>query len=88
MKGSYEERLLGCLNVAQAIFNTFVLILTLSIFLLAPTLVSSSHLGIGGEQINSQDEYHQRCCQRGCLCHTSLADNTVQIVLDEVPMHG
>ena len=63
-----------------------VLILTLSIFLLAPTLVSSSHLGIGGEQINSQDgSTINDVAKEGCLCHNSLADNTVQIVLDEVP---
>lgn len=63
-----------------------VLILTLSIFLLAPGLVSSSHLGIGGEQINSQDgSTINDVAKEGCLCHNIAADNTVQIILDQVP---
>jgi len=63
-----------------------VLIMTLSIFLLAPSIVSSSHLGIGGEQTNSQDgSTINDVAKEGCLCHNAVADNTVQIILDEVP---
>jgi len=63
-----------------------VMMLTLSIFLLAPAMVSSSHLGIGGEQVNSQDgSTINDVAKEGCLCHNAVADNTVKIVLDNVP---
>ncbi len=63
-----------------------VLMLILSFFLMAPAMVSSSHLGIGGEQINSKDgSTINDVAKEGCLCHNIAADNTVQIILDDVP---
>ena len=63
-----------------------VLILTLSIFLLAPSLVSSSHLGIGGEQTNSNDgSTINDVAKEGCLCHNGAANNAIQIILVDVP---
>ena len=52
--------------------------------LLLPGAATSYHTGIGGEQ-NNAGEVIEDVAKEGCLCHNADADNTVQVILDEVP---
>ncbi|MBT60938.1 MAG: hypothetical protein CMA63_05235 [Euryarchaeota archaeon] len=60
------------------------LVLGLVILLVCPGLASSYHGGIGGEQ-NNAGETIDDVAKGGCLCHNGVADNTVQVILDDVP---
>lgn len=60
------------------------LVLVLVALLILPGLASSYHGGIGGEQSNAGETIDD-VAKEGCLCHNGAADNSVQIILDEVP---
>ena len=59
------------------------LMISLTFFLLLPTIASGWHQGIGGEQ-NNAGETIDDVAKNGCLCHNANADNSVQIILDDV----
>lgn len=59
-------------------------ILVLAVLLLVPGFVSSLHSGVGGSQDNA-GEIIDDVAKGGCLCHNGAADNSVQIILDDVP---
>ncbi len=59
-------------------------ILVLAVLLLVPGLVSSLHSGVGGAQDNAGETIDD-VAKGGCLCHNGAADNSVQIILDDVP---
>ena len=59
-------------------------ILVLAVLLLVPGFVSSLHSGVGGSQ-NNAGETIDDVAKGGCLCHNGAADNSVQIILDDVP---
>ena len=56
----------------------------LLVLLTLPGIASSYHGGIGGEQSNAGETIDD-VAKEGCLCHNAIADNTVQIILDDVP---
>tara|TARA_B100002051_G_scaffold212511_1_gene204242 strand:+ start:1221 stop:2039 length:819 start_codon:yes stop_codon:yes gene_type:complete len=56
----------------------------LLVLLTLPGIASSYHGGIGGEQSNAGETIDD-VAKEGCLCHNAVADNTVQIILDDVP---
>ena len=58
--------------------------ISLLVILITPSLASSYHGGIGGEQSNAGETIDD-VAKEGCLCHNAAADNTVQIILDDVP---
>ena len=58
--------------------------ISLVVALLMPSIVSSYPGGIGGEQNNAGETIND-VAKEGCLCHNGIADNTVQIILDNVP---
>ena len=60
------------------------LMISLTFFLLLPTIASGWHQGIGGEQKNAGETIDD-VAKNGCLCHNANADNSVQIILDDVP---
>ena len=60
------------------------LVLVLVVLLILPGLASSYHGGIGGQQSNAGETIDD-VAKEGCLCHNGVADNSVQIILDEVP---
>ena len=64
--------------------NRLALGALLAILLALPGLASSYHGGIGGQQINAGETIDD-VAKEGCLCHNGVADNTVQIILDDVP---
>ena len=56
--------------------------------LLLPTLASSYHAGIGGPQSHQGSTGQvdiDDVAKSGCLCHNEVADNSVQVILDDVP---
>ncbi len=56
--------------------------------LLLPTLASSYHAGIGGPQSHQGSTGQvdiDDVAKSGCLCHNEVADNAVQVILDDVP---
>ncbi len=59
-------------------------ILVLAVLLLVPGFVSSLHSGVGGAQDNAGETIDD-VAKGGCLCHNGAADNSVQIILDDVP---
>jgi len=59
-------------------------ILVLAVLLLVPGFVSSLHSGVGGTQDNAGETIDD-VAKGGCLCHNGAADNSVQIILDDVP---
>ena len=59
-------------------------ILVLAVLLLVPGFVSSLHSGVGGSQDNAGETIDD-VAKGGCLCHNGAADNSVQIILDDVP---
>ena len=58
--------------------------ISLLVILITPSLASSYHGGIGGEQSNAGETIDD-VAKEGCLCHNTAADNTVKIILDDVP---
>ena len=58
--------------------------ISLLVILITPSLASSYHGGIGGEQSNAGETIDD-VAKEGCLCHNAAADNSVQIILDDVP---
>lgn len=60
------------------------LIFVLVLLLILPGLASSYHGGIGGQQSNAGETIDD-VAKEGCLCHNGAADNSVQIILDDVP---
>jgi hypothetical protein len=66
-----------------------IALLTLAgVLLLLPTLASSYHGGIGGEQSHQGSTGQvtiDDVAKSGCLCHNEVADNSVQVILDDVP---
>ena len=58
--------------------------LVLAILLFAPGFASSLHTGVGGTQDNAGETIDD-VAKEGCLCHNGAADNSVQIILDDVP---
>ncbi|HII86689.1 MAG TPA: hypothetical protein HA268_01900 [Candidatus Poseidoniaceae archaeon] len=60
------------------------LVAGLIFLLLLPGLVTSYHTGIGGEQSNAGETIDD-VAKEGCLCHNGDADNSIQVILDEVP---
>lgn len=59
-------------------------VLALAILLFVPGFASSLHGGIGGAQDNAGETIDD-VAKEGCLCHNGAADNSVQIILDDVP---
>ena len=59
-------------------------VVALVILLFVPGFASSLHGGIGGAQDNAGEAIGD-VAKEGCLCHNSAADNSVQIILDDVP---
>ncbi|RJU80327.1 MAG: hypothetical protein DWC09_07075 [Candidatus Poseidoniales archaeon] len=59
-------------------------VLALAILLLVPGFATSLHSGVGGPQ-NNAGETIDDVAKEGCLCHNEAADNSVQIILDDVP---
>ena len=56
--------------------------------LLLPALASSYHGGIGGPQTHQGSTGQvdiDDVAKSGCLCHNEVADNSVQVILDDVP---
>ena len=68
-------------NTKRLALGTMLLIL-----LTLPGIASSYHGGIGGEQSNAGETIDD-VAKEGCLCHNAIADNTVQIILDDVLFH-
>ncbi|MEC7229351.1 MAG: hypothetical protein VXV95_04800, partial [Candidatus Thermoplasmatota archaeon] len=64
--------------------NRLALGLILIILLTLPGFASSYHGGIGGQQVNAGETIDD-VAKEGCLCHNGAADNSVQIILDDVP---
>ena len=60
------------------------LVAGLILLLLLPGLVTSYHTGIGGEQSNAGETIDD-VAKEGCLCHNGDSDNSIQIILDDVP---
>ena len=60
------------------------LVAGLIFLLLLPGLVTSYHTGIAGEQSNAGETIDD-VAKEGCLCHNGDADNSIQVILDEVP---
>ena len=67
----------------KPISNRLALGTLLLILLTLPGIASSYHGGIGGEQITLVKQLMMS--QRRMFCHNAAADNTVQIILDDVP---
>tara|TARA_B110000444_G_scaffold255385_1_gene289643 strand:+ start:13999 stop:14826 length:828 start_codon:yes stop_codon:yes gene_type:complete len=59
-------------------------VLALAVLLFVPGFASSLHGGVGGPQDNAGETIDD-VAKAGCLCHNGAADNTVQIILDDVP---
>jgi hypothetical protein len=66
-----------------------IALLTLAgVLLLLPTLASSYHGGIGGAQSHQGSTGQvdiDDVAKSGCLCHNEVADNSVRVILDDVP---
>lgn len=59
-------------------------VLALAILLFVPGFATSLHSGVGGAQDNAGETIDD-VAKEGCLCHNEAADNSVQIILDDVP---
>ena len=65
-----------------------VLLTLVGVLLLFPALASSYHGGIGGPQSHQGSTGQvdiDDVAKSGCLCHNEVADNAVQVILDDVP---
>ena len=76
--------LTGCVNVTQAIYKTTCVIDFIDFISTASYNRIGLAQGIGGEQ-NNAGETIDDVAKNGCLCHNADADNSVQIILDDVP---
>ena len=68
--------------------SRIVLLTLVGCLLLLPALASSYHGGIGGPQSHQGSTGQvdiDDVAKSGCLCHNEVADNTVQVILDDVP---
>ena len=68
--------------------SRIALLVLMALLLLIPTLASSYHTGIGGTQVaivSTGTVTIDDVAKSGCLCHNEMADNTVQVILDDVP---
>ena len=64
------------------------LLALVGVLLLLPTLASSYPGGIGGPQSHQGSTGQvdiDDVAKSGCLCHNEVADNAVQVILDDVP---
>ena len=64
------------------------LLVLVGLLLVLPALASSYHGGIGGPQSHQGSDgvvEIDDVAKSGCLCHNELADNSVQVILDDVP---
>lgn len=64
------------------------LLAMVGLLLLLPSLASSYHGGIGGSQSHQGSTGQvdiDDVAKSGCLCHNEVADNSVQVILDDVP---
>lgn len=68
--------------------SRITLLTLVGVLLLLPTLASSYHGGIGGSQSHQGSTGQvdiDDVAKSGCLCHNEVADNSVQVILDDVP---
>ncbi len=68
--------------------SRIALLTLVGVLLLLPTLASSYHGGIGGSQSHQGSTGQvdiDDVAKTGCLCHNEVADNSVQVILDDVP---
>jgi hypothetical protein len=68
--------------------SRITLLTLVGVLLLLPTLASSYHGGIGGSQSHQGSTGQvdiDDVAKSGCLCHNEIADNSVQVILDDVP---
>ena len=68
--------------------SRIALLAAVGFLLLFPALASSYHGGIGGPQSHQGSTGQvdiEDVAKSGCLCHNELADNAVQVILDDVP---
>ena len=68
--------------------SRITLLAAVGVLLLLPTLASSYHGGIGGAQSHQGSTGQvdiDDVAKSGCLCHNEIADNAVQVILDDVP---
>ena len=75
---------LGEAMLSESISTRTGLVAGLILLLLLPGLVTSYHTGIGGEQSNAGETIDD-VAKEGCLCHNGDSDNSVQVILDDVP---
>ena len=68
----------------KPVSNRLALGTLIFVLLIIPGIASSYHGGIGGEQVNAGETIDD-VAKEGCLCHNGAADNSVQIILDDVP---
>ena len=85
-KGSIQvaKNILGVTMRVGSFSARTTLLLGLVTLLLLPSIVTSYHTGIGGEQSNAGETIDD-VAKQGCLCHSGAADNSVQVILDKVP---
>lgn len=85
-KGSIQvaKNILGVAMRVGSFSTRTTLLLGLVALLLLPSLATSYHTGIGGQQSNAGETIDD-VAQQGCLCHSAAADNSVQVILDKVP---
>jgi hypothetical protein len=68
--------------------SRITLLTLVGVLLLLPSLASSYHGGIGGSQSHQGSTGQvdiDDVAKSGCLCHNEVADNSVQVILDDVP---
>ncbi len=75
---------MGEAMLRESISSRTGLVAGLILLLLLPGLVTSYHTGIGGEQSNAGETIDD-VAKEGCLCHNGDSDNSVQVILDDVP---
>ncbi len=85
-KGSIQvaKNILGVAMRVGSFSTRITLLIGLVALLLLPSLATSYHTGIGGEQSNAGETIDD-VAKQGCLCHNGAADNSVQVILDNVP---
>ena len=85
-KGSIQvaKNILGVTMRVGSFSMRTTLLLGLVALLLLPSIATSYHTGIGGEQSNAGEAIDD-VAKQGCLCHSGAADNSVQVILDKVP---
>ena len=85
-KGSIQvaKNILGAAMRVGSFSTRITLLLGLVGLLLLPSLATSYHTGIGGEQSNAGETIDD-VAKQGCLCHNGAADNSIQVIFDKVP---